>query len=54
MWPGLADNDESSSPARVRENHGCYKRGRERVRLREERDGMRQVDEGRKWREKAW
>lgn len=26
MWPGLADNDEAASPARVRDNQGLWKR----------------------------
>lgn len=28
MWPGLADNDEASSPTRVRENQVCWERER--------------------------
>lgn len=38
MWPGLADNDESSSPMRAI------------ARMREGRGGMRRVVERRTWR----
>lgn len=44
MWPGLADNDEASSPMRARENQGCWEREREGMSV--ERDGMRRVLEG--------
>lgn len=41
MWPGLADNDESSSPTRPI------------GRMREGRGGMRRVVQGRRWRARA-
>lgn len=57
MWPGLADNDEAFSPTRARDNRGFWERERDRGReswgVREERGGMRQTLEGRRWRERA-
>lgn len=44
MWPGRADNDESSSPPRASEDQG------ERGRMSEERAGMRREVEGTRWR----
>lgn len=45
MWPGLADNDEAASPARVRDNQGLWERKREGER---ERDIEREREKGHK------
>lgn len=60
MWPGLADNDEASSPTRVRDNQGLWERemgresgGEQRERWNEASGGGQKVERAGRKREKT-